>query len=667
MKYSYPKSHDLQTLTRAQLCLKIARHSPCSVCTTCKGLHPAPNVQVVLDDSQEPPLLGDLGQYGSDDDDLPTYLDSCGCGHGVLEHGANEHEIGPEEFRRRSTETQEARLLQDVNKLLDFEYSDADIASLRKRMTLSFSAMGPPTNDIPHDTPSKSPPLSPTSSILSDLDAPPPNKRRRISFSSGSEDARDAQGAQALLDDDDDDEEDRPLAMRMRMAEKTASKAAISKTSKTSKKVPASRIPASSLPVNGRNGATEVESTKIKVEDKLDDTQLDRLATGVPVDSVESSGPPVKTEKAAITELRNGIITITAVENDKHPRSLVILTGLKTLFQKQLPKMPREYIARLVYDSNSKSLAIIKRGYKVVGGICYRPFPQRGFAEIVFFATASVDQVKGYGGMLMDHFKMHIRKAYPNMWHFLTYADNYAVGYFEKQGFSKDITLDRSVWAGYIKDYEGGTIMQCTMLRKVDYLDKANITNVQQEAIMAKIRQMSRSHIVHPGLPQFQEGAPADLVVEPKDVPGLRESGWSPEMAERSILRSSLLALRLTRLIANTSLRRTIPKSGDRLFMEHTLREMQNHNQAWPFLKAVSAEDVPDYLTFIKEPMDFGTMEHKLDNNQYTTVEDFVRDAHLVFDNCRLYNEEGSIYHKCANALEKFLREQLKERVKRES
>jgi histone acetyltransferase len=73
---------------------------------------------------------------------------------------------------------------------------------------------------------------------------------------------------------------------------------------------------------------------------------------------------------------------------------LVILTGLKTLFQKQLPKMPREYIARLVYDSNSKALAIIKRGYKVVGGICYRPFPHRGFAEIVFFATNSADQEK---------------------------------------------------------------------------------------------------------------------------------------------------------------------------------------------------------------------------------------------------------------------------------
>jgi histone acetyltransferase len=72
----------------------------------------------------------------------------------------------------------------------------------------------------------------------------------------------------------------------------------------------------------------------------------------------------------------------------------VLLTNLKCLFQKQLPKMPREYITRLVFDKNSHCMAIVKRGLKVVGGICYRVFEQRGFAEIVFFATASVDQVR---------------------------------------------------------------------------------------------------------------------------------------------------------------------------------------------------------------------------------------------------------------------------------
>jgi histone acetyltransferase len=105
--------------------------------------------------------------------------------------------------------------------------------------------------------------------------------------------------------------------------------------------------------------------------------------------------------------------------------------------------------------------------------------------------------------------------------HFLTYADNFAVVFFKKQGFSKEITLDRSVWAGYIKDYEGGTIMQCTMLRKVNYLDKVSIISQQREAILAKIREMSKSHIVYQGLPQFQEGAPEGITVDPKEVPGL--------------------------------------------------------------------------------------------------------------------------------------------------
>ncbi|KAF8840522.1 hypothetical protein BDN67DRAFT_968486 [Paxillus ammoniavirescens] len=76
----------------------------------------------------------------------------------------------------------------------------------------------------------------------------------------------------------------------------------------------------------------------------------------------------------------------------------------------------------------------------------------------------------------MDHFKAHIRKTYLVVLHFLTYADNCAI-FFKQQGFgfSKNITLGRSLWAGYIKDCEGGTIMQCTMLRKVDCLYKANI------------------------------------------------------------------------------------------------------------------------------------------------------------------------------------------------
>lgn len=39
-------------------------------------------------------------------------------------------------------------------------------------------------------------------------------------------------------------------------------------------------------------------------------------------------------------------------------------------------------------------------------GITYRPFNNRRFAEIVFCAISSDQQVKGYGAHLMSHLKV---------------------------------------------------------------------------------------------------------------------------------------------------------------------------------------------------------------------------------------------------------------------
>ncbi|KAG8213621.1 hypothetical protein J3R82DRAFT_10306 [Butyriboletus roseoflavus] len=520
--------------------------------------------------------------------------------------------------------------LQEVDKLLDFDYSDDDIFSLRQQMKLPVSLISMCSPSIEHSTPLERA-QSPTPSMLSDGDEPP-TKRRRLSLSSLSD----------ADEEDEDEEEDQPLAAQVSHPQllDTPARKSNQRTGKktSSMKSKSQTAPKSSMQpdVNGMNGY--LPDAKVKVEEKMDESQLTRLATGVTIDAGPSSAAHHS------LKLRKGIIQVTAVENDGTPRSLVILTGLKTLFRTQLPMMPREYIARLVYDKNSKALAIIKRGYKVVGGICYRPFPHRGFAEIVFFATASVDQVKGYGGMLMDHFKAHIRKTYATVMHFLTYADNFAVIFFKKQGFSKDITLHRSVWAGYIKDYEGGTIMQCTMLRKVDYLDKANIIARQRDAIIAKIREKSKSHIIYKGLDQFQEGEPEGVIVDPKDVPGLRESGWTPGMSTYS---------------------RSTPQSAEHNFMHRLLGDMKAQPNAWPFLIPVNGEEVVDYYEVIKRPMDLSSMEHRLNTNQYQNLKTFLDDAQLIFDNCRLYNPEGSIYVKHAVRLEKFMKELVADYAKR--
>ncbi|KAJ3566850.1 hypothetical protein NPX13_g6981 [Xylaria arbuscula] len=189
-----------------------------------------------------------------------------------------------------------------------------------------------------------------------------------------------------------------------------------------------------------------------------------------PADPKAAMKPIPFPEKPAVIEERTGEIEFRVVNNDNDRESLIILTGLKCIFQKQLPKMPKDYIARLVYDRTHLSIAIVKKPLEVVGGITYRPFKGRQFAEIVFCAISSDQQVKGYGAHLMSHLKDYV-KATSDVMHFLTYADNYAIGYFKKQGFTKEITLPKSIWMGYIKDYEGGTIMQCSMLPRVRYLE----------------------------------------------------------------------------------------------------------------------------------------------------------------------------------------------------
>ena len=58
----------------------------------------------------------------------------------------------------------------------------------------------------------------------------------------------------------------------------------------------------------------------------------------------EPKGERARRDEAA------GIIEFRVIENDGTKTSLILLTGAKIIFQKQLPKMPKEYITRLVYD-----------------------------------------------------------------------------------------------------------------------------------------------------------------------------------------------------------------------------------------------------------------------------------------------------------------------------
>ncbi|OJJ58982.1 hypothetical protein ASPSYDRAFT_178106 [Aspergillus sydowii CBS 593.65] len=342
-------------------------------------------------------------------------------------------------------------------------------------------------------------------------------------------------------------------------------------------------------------------------------------------------------DKPAVIEERNGEIEYRVVNNDGSTESMVILTGLKCLFQKQLPKMPKDYIARLVYDRTHLSIAIVKRPLEVIGGISFREVRHRKFAEIVFCAVASDQQVKGYGAHLMAHLKDYVKATSPVM-HFLTYADNYATGYFQKQGFTKEITLDRSIWMGYIKDYEGGTLMQCSMFPRVRYLEVGRMLLKQKETVLAKMRPLSKSHIIHPPPQQWANGIITPI--DPLSIPAIWAAGWSPDMDE------------LARQ----------PRHGPHFNeLRRFLNKIQNHKQAWPFLLPVNKDEVPDYYTVIESPMDLSTMEERLENDSYAVPKDMVNDLKLVFSNCLKYNDPTTVYAKCAIKLEKYMWTLIKE------
>ncbi len=148
--------------------------------------------------------------------------------------------------------------------------------------------------------------------------------------------------------------------------------------------------------------------------------------------------------------------------------------------------MPKEYIVRLVFDKNHKSMIIIRSEYqfnsdgkKVVGGVCYRPNKQQEFIEIAFLAISSLEQVKGFGTRLMNKLKDHCKEE--GIKYFLTYADNNAIGYFKKQGFSKYVKMPVEQWKDYIKDYDGGTIMEAYINPYIDYSYLSETIKKQKE------------------------------------------------------------------------------------------------------------------------------------------------------------------------------------------
>ncbi|KAL3285826.1 hypothetical protein HHI36_000348 [Cryptolaemus montrouzieri] len=95
--------------------------------------------------------------------------------------------------------------------------------------------------------------------------------------------------------------------------------------------------------------------------------------------------------------------------------------------------------------------------------------------------------------------------------------------------------------------------------------------------------------------------------------------------------------------------------------LQDLLTEVMKHPDAWPFLRPVQRNEVPDYHDVITNPMDFGTIKNKLNMGKYNTDSQLMYDVALVFQNCNTYNEADSEIYRCGEKVLEFFRHKCSE------
>lgn len=80
---------------------------------------------------------------------------------------------------------------------------------------------------------------------------------------------------------------------------------------------------------------------------------------------INAESPELRQSIAELEEER-GIISFYVISNtlkyDQKPEKLIWLVQLQRLFGVQLPRMPKEYVTRIVFDRNHKNLVLHKAG-----------------------------------------------------------------------------------------------------------------------------------------------------------------------------------------------------------------------------------------------------------------------------------------------------------------
>jgi hypothetical protein len=124
-----------------------------------------------------------------------------------------------------------------------------------------------------------------------------------------------------------------------------------------------------------------------------------------------------------------------------------------------------------------------------------------------------------------------------------TYADNLAIGYFKKQGFQKNIQIPKEITNGFLKDYDGSTMMECLIDPTVSYNDIAAEIKEQKFFVTEFIKSLVNNEKLYDkenlGVPkESDKDANGDPKVEfVERIAGISISRWTREEYYESLKR----------------------------------------------------------------------------------------------------------------------------------
>ncbi|GAN06985.1 chromatin structure-remodeling complex subunit snf2 [Mucor ambiguus] len=83
------------------------------------------------------------------------------------------------------------------------------------------------------------------------------------------------------------------------------------------------------------------------------------------------------------------------------------------------------------------------------------------------------------------------------------------------------------------------------------------------------------------------------------------------------------------------------------------------------FMDLVDKRDYPDYYTLIKNPISMNMIRRRMHSFYYEDIHKFRNDFSAMFENARIFNEEGSAVYEDANEMEKILNDELERQCPR--